>query len=156
EQAEADGPHTWWISEVPTPDLGFDLALGVMMARGLFDREEQPVALELEVAPRKDDFLFHFLKYSIPGSEEWKEIPTAVGGTLEHLRWLSEKLAKEYGWTEAEATVFVLTGIVPKIKAISSNLQFKQLPSLSRIELTIDPTLSPQEVAEHYRQIRQD
>jgi hypothetical protein len=34
--------------------------------------------------------------------------------------------------------------------------QSRQLPALSRIALTIDPALSPQEVAEHYRQIRQE
>jgi hypothetical protein len=155
-QAEVEGPHTWWLSDVPMQNQNLDLAIAVLMESGIFDKHEQPLWFQLEFAPFKDEFLFHFLKYSIPGTKESKEIPTAVRGALEHLRWLSEKLAHEYGWTETEATVFVLVGAVPEIKAITSTFQSKQLPALTRIVLTIDPTLSPQEVAEHYRGIRRD
>ena len=97
-----------------------------------------------------------FLIYREPGSDEIKEIPTAIKGTLEALRQLSERLAKEYAWTEADATLFVLTNHPPEIRPLTSTSQSRQLPALSRIVLTIDPALSPQEVAEHYRQIRQE
>ena len=99
---------------------------------------------------------FRFLFYREPGSDEIREIPTAINGTLEDLRQLSERLAKEYAWTAADATLFVLTNTAPEIRPLTSTSQSRQLPALSRIVLTIDPALSPQEVAEHYRQIRQE
>jgi hypothetical protein len=75
---------------------------------------------------------------------------------LERLRQLCERLAKQYGWAEAQATTFVLTGEAPLISTITHNLKERELPSLTRIVLEIDPTLAPKEVGEYYRRIRQE
>jgi hypothetical protein len=157
EEAKLDGPHTWWLSGVPLPrEYPMDVLMEAFLQHGIFEREERPLGLELQASPRPEDFTFHFLAYGVPGSEEKKEIPVSVNGLLERLRTLSIPLAEEYGWNEAEATLFILTGAVPEIKAVTSTFQSRRISALSRIVLTLDPALSPKEVAEQYRRIRQE
>lgn len=159
KQAKAEGSYTWLISEVPIADQMIDQAIGAAINVRITDKREPLLPftgkVNVRITTHKDNFLFHFLKYSTPDAEEHKEIPTSLGGTLERLRWLSGKLAEEYGWTEAEATVFVLAGAIPEIIPMTFTFQSKRLAALSRIVLTVDPTLSPKEVAEFYRRIRQ-
>jgi hypothetical protein len=80
---------------------------------------------------------------------------TAEGGVLEELRELSEALAEVYGWHAGQATTFVLTGLVPLLALVE--VRFKQRPMqvASRIVVEADPALSPKEVAEAYRSVRQ-
>jgi hypothetical protein len=164
KQAEADGRHTWWLTAIPflqnsrLENSQLDLALGTLIRHGLFERQKQITytSNNFEVLLGAENFFFRFLAYSVPESEEKKEIPTRYEGKLERLRQLSERLAQEYGWTEAQSTVFVLTGAVPEITPVTSSFQSRQLPALSRIVLTIDPALSPKEVAEQYRMARQE
>ena len=76
---------------------------------------------------------------------------------LDRLREISERLANFYGWDEAQATVFVLTGITPLHRAMRAEARFSDpLPARSRITLTIDPKVTPREIADYYRAIRRD
>lgn len=101
------------------------------------------------------------LKYAEPGETWSKAVPTAEG-PLERLRALSATLAKFYAWTEAQATVFVLTDITPLIspmRATSGGLLFHNGYSMDwaiRITLTIDPSTPPDEVAKAYAKVRRD
>ena len=162
EKAGEDGPATWWLKNLP---ISSDQIEYRSVTRKISEGVDQHM-LELRI-PSMSIFVgsdmsfsewihFRFLFYREPGSDDIKEIPTANKGTLEDLRQLSERLAEEYAWTAADATLFVLTNTAPEIRPLTSTSQSRQLPALSRIVLTIDPALSPQEVAEHYRQLRQE
>jgi hypothetical protein len=150
KQDQEDGTPSWWLT-IPV------------------DREFQQDEIEYQhssfVAPLKlevpnfrviNGFEFRFLFYEVPGEPKVKKIPTFLRGVLEDLRQLSERLSTQYGWTVAQATTFVLTDEAPSISAITYGLKERELPSLTRIMLDIDPTLSPKEVGEFYRRIRQE
>jgi len=162
EKAREDEPATWWVKDYPIPsDQLVHHIIAITTSEGDTQHKlelhipQPPLALGMNV-PLSECLTFRFLFYREPDSDEIREIPTAMNGTLEALRQLSERLAKEYAWTAADATLFVLTNHPPEIRPLTSTSQPKQLPALSRIVLTIDPALSPQEVAEHYRQLRQE
>lgn len=72
----------------------------------------------------------------------------AFGGTLWRLKKLAQSLAKEYGWQEAQAVAFVLTGAVPLLPRGWVRLSWRT--SGPRITLEVDPRLSRTEVARLY------
>ena len=84
-----------------------------------------------------------------------KPIPVAAGGVLDELRVVSDRLARRHTWTPAQATTFVLTGNTPLVSPLRVKVQSSHIPALSRLVLTVDPAISPRELAEHYRQARQ-
>jgi hypothetical protein len=69
---------------------------------------------------------------------------------------LSEQLEEQYSWKQALATIFVLTGRIPLISLISSTQKWRSRSLLNRIVLEVDPTVSPKEVAENYRNLRKE
>jgi len=102
------------------------------------------------------------LSYATPDSDWERQVPIGHGGILARLQQLSTTLAERYHWQSAQATVFVLTGLPPVLPAIEAtwHSSFFQTPAgnvtaLSRIVLTIDPTLSPKEVHNYFQAIRQ-
>ena len=102
------------------------------------------------------------LAYATPESRWERVVPVGHGGVLARLHHLSTTLAQQYPWQPAQATVFVLTGRIPNLPAIGVAWasSFFQTPAgsvtaLSRIVLTIDPTLSPKEVHNCFQSIRQ-
>ncbi len=78
----------------------------------------------------------------------------AQSGPLRELAQVTRYLSNTYRWTEAEATTFVLTGIWPLIQPISSSLIRSEFAPLSRIQLAIDPAISPRQVEAAYRSLR--
>lgn len=79
----------------------------------------------------------------------------ASSSELERLRKVGEGLASSYGWEQAQATIFLLTGAVPILPAIRARTVSK-LPvvAATRIVLEVDPTVTPREVAERYAEVR--
>ena len=76
---------------------------------------------------------------------------------LGELAELSQKLAGRYRWHPAWASLFVLAGIRPTVLAYTASAQISYGISgaaTTRVTLTIDPALPPQQVAELYGQIR--
>jgi hypothetical protein len=100
------------------------------------------------------------LSYMGP-DDKWVRLQPTRIGPLEHLRHLSEGLAPSFAWTEAQATVFVLTDIVPFISParVTSGGHFirDQVSHewARRITLVLDPTLQPAEVARIYQDTRE-
>jgi hypothetical protein len=102
------------------------------------------------------------LTYATPESSWERVVPVGHGGVLASLHYLSTKLARQYHWQPPQATVFVLTGLIPVLPAIGvawDSVHFQtqagSVTALSRIVLTIDPTLSPKEVHSCFQSIRQ-
>lgn len=178
EQSKSDGQPTWWLEKVTLPgtfmhesfgklssDAG--LALSNIKPDGYmkyfpdkepWDQFELRLLLPFSIPMRSlmDYFRFRMLAYGVPGNNEEKKIPTSINGVLERLRLLSEGLAQKYDWMEVEATLFVLTGSIPEICQVSSAVIDRPLSALSRIVLTLDPSLSPKEIAEYYRKVREN
>lgn len=99
------------------------------------------------------------VKYAVPNplsKGSWDVHQTvALGNTLNWLATIMEDLSGEYTWTEARATVFVLTGITPPVhNCIIRHTGRSSLSSANRIELSLDPALTDKEVAAIYRQAR--
>lgn len=77
------------------------------------------------------------------------------GGVFDRLRALCDGLARRYSWTIPQAVSFVLADSTPILEPFQWSLSFRMsLTSLSRIHMTVDPTLSPNDVAEAYSKIR--
>jgi hypothetical protein len=102
------------------------------------------------------------LEYAIPDDAWVHRIPIAYGGVLARLQQLSLKLAGRYRWQPALATVFVLTGLMPVTQPIQDHCDWSflethagRMTALSCIVLTLDPTLTPQEVGAAFQRIRQ-
>ena len=97
-----------------------------------------------------------FLEYVTPDDSHIRTVPTAGGSDkLEELRRISEDLSTAYPWQRAQATLFVLTGMMPLIPGATGSVRYRRLRALSRIYLDIDPALSPRDVGEYYREVRQ-
>lgn len=85
--------------------------------------------------------------------------------TLAELRWIARMLAESYGWGESQATVFVLTGLVPLVLRVGLEWKAVRPPSREspdidhptageRITLTVDPTITPSELRAIYANYR--
>lgn len=97
------------------------------------------------------------LEYAVPGSDWVLHVPVSSGGVLDQLRRLSEWLASKCTWMSAQATIFVLSGVVPLISSVrttttvvSSNRKWA-----ARIVLDIDPAATPDEVLRVYQAVRE-
>ncbi|MDP7577948.1 MAG: hypothetical protein QGF12_00210 [SAR202 cluster bacterium] len=99
----------------------------------------------------------YFISYWSEDVEEIKRVPVRVGGVLDKLRLLSDELSLELGWEPQEAVAFVLSGQVPVIEAIRVEVHINsKQPLANRVHLDIDPTMSPNQVAQVYSQARKD
>lgn len=97
------------------------------------------------------------LGYARPGSDWMHRVAVRTGGTLDRLRVVAKRLENFYDWDEAQATVFVLTGLTPLIHAIRATVTTSSpLLVRSRIKLSIDPSTTPREVADYFRHVRQE
>ncbi len=99
---------------------------------------------------------WHWLRYFSGGHKE-QSVRTAAGGVLERLRIASEQIAAQIGCFEAHATDFILSGSPLPVFPVRQALKLMEgnvLSALNRVELTIDPALSPSEASRVYRDIR--
>ena len=95
------------------------------------------------------------LAYGVPSLPHACHEVATPGGTLDQLRKISERLADFFGWGRDQATVFVLTGTTPTLHTIWTSARLADpLEARSRIILTIDPKVTPRELADHYRATR--
>lgn len=149
-QALQDGqPATFWLNRIPLTYAEIEDAKEDLKA-------EQTISITLpnwQIA-RKAQLLY--LQFGLPGSQQVHEVAISSGGTLEPLWDLSKMLADFYSWTEAQATVFVLTGLSPLIPTTIAKVRRSSTRSLSRINLDIDPTISSGEVENLYLRVRSE
>ena len=145
-QAEQDGPASTWLRAL-LPD---DHKLGIHRGQPYPDP-----AMEISRNRPGVGFTRAALRYAAPDSRWTRTILIRQGGVLDQLRYLSERLAKRYNWLDAAATVFVLTGGIPAVDRILLQVRAHQEPSASsRIELVVDPTVKPAELAQFYADFR--
>ena len=145
-QAEEDGPASRHV-RFPIPG---DHELTRRNGRFII---EPP--LTISDIPPATQFEVELLSYASHEHKSDEFVPVRHGGTLDRLRMLSKSLARRYAWQEAQATTFVLTGKTPLLSGLRGGfrMRFGQ-PFASRITMDIDPTLTPEEVAEQYKKLR--
>jgi len=124
--------------------------------------------LKILKAGRMEGYLPNeFLAYAEPDSPWPRILPVNRDGILRNLQQLSKRLAEQFGWQEAQATMFILTDLVPLVSIntvqirwpralrteVDSNEVFP-VACLARVTITVDPLTTPQEVAALYRKAR--
>ena len=139
--AEADGPPTDWL-HVPVPS---EYVVELDASTGRFFTQP-PLAITKEMGATAKDL--KYLSYAIRSARRERVVLVAHGGVLDKLRVLSGCLAKRYGWQEPQATLFVLTGNIPAVAPLSITA------NLERITLEVNPSVTPRELADHYRKVR--
>ena len=140
EKSKSDGPGTTWL-EVPVPPqyrLEFDVKAGLI--------PNPPLTISRKWGGRRSSL--RMLSYALP-SDKWSQrLPTASSGVLERLRVVAERLSQRYRWQQAQATTFILTGRIPVVHPSEATIE------RNSIILTVDPSLTPRQVADWYRRFR--
>jgi hypothetical protein len=159
-EVRAQRPQLWAMDHVELPaEYAADIERAVSGAASA-DHPARAIALQLQPADLRQQAHPLWLLYAKKGEDVVWGYGVGAGGVLDRLRRLSQRLAEAYRWSEAQATIFVLTGLVPLIAAITGESDAPEddaegtLPILSRITLQIDPTTAPSEVAEQYTALR--
>ncbi|HEX6817067.1 MAG TPA: hypothetical protein VF120_01725 [Ktedonobacterales bacterium] len=136
---EGDGPPSVWLSDVAISQdqvtKGTERAQEGYTALGPFT---VPLPWRSVDEPDIGRLEKRFLYYLLPGQTNARLKPVAAGGTLDHLRRVSEYLAADFPWTPEQASVFALTGLIPYVEAYG------------KITLTLDPTTPLQEVTARF------
>lgn len=120
---------------------------------------EEPLKLTVHLPPGQFPWQLglHVLHCRVARWGTIHHIPVADGGVLDRVRELAEYLAPRYGWDVADAANFVLTGASQPAPRIRSEVTLvDQLPVMSRITLSIDPSMKANEVARYYDEIRSE
>jgi hypothetical protein len=100
------------------------------------------------------------LDYALPEDDWVRRIAVTADGVLDRLRALAEALTKAYGWTPAQASIFVLCGVPPFIATVRitrSSAKVRHEADLEwarRITLDIDPAATPQQVLDAFQHAR--
>jgi hypothetical protein len=92
----------------------------------------------------------------IDGKQE-RRLTVDAGGPLGRLAKLTEKLADWYRWAPAGATDFVLTGRTPEVFVYVGSAQIRysiDSSATTRVTMTLDPFLTPEQVAGIYARLR--
>ena len=145
-QASVDGPASRYL-RVPIPDGYVPVRCdGRIFTEPRLTISDTTSATQIEM---------DLLSYASPDDQWVRRIPVRHGGTLDGLRVVSNSLARRYSWQEAQATNFVLTGISPSLSSSLGGIRMVlNQPISSRITMEIDPTLTPREVAQRYKNLR--
>jgi hypothetical protein len=95
------------------------------------------------------------IAYQRPQSRWVHRKPIGRDGALRTLLLLSRSLASTFGWTEDQATMFVLTDLTPEIATARWGiLPVAPLACVTRVNLAVDLQVTPEELAKKYRTIR--
>ena len=75
---------------------------------------------------------------------------------LGDLAKLADTLCDRYRWRPSGAVMFVLTGVVPEVFVYtgSASVRGGTVPAMTRVTMTLDPALTPEQVAGIYARLR--
>ncbi len=141
KKAKGDGPATAWL-DIPLPSkfkFQINRKTGAIFTKPRFTVSKKHPALGVH---------YRLLAYGVPQDRWERVVHTRAGGVLEQLRQISVRLATRYGWDEGQATLFVLTGLIPLHYPIRVTVD------RDKINLRVDPTITPRQFVDSYRRIR--
>jgi len=108
----------------------------------------------LSVLQQRGDGSIATLDYIADGRERRQSV--ARHSTLGELATLAERLAGSYRWRPSEAASFVLTGRTPEVQVYvgSAEIRHHEDSALTRVTMTLDPALAPEQVMGIYIRLR--
>ena len=115
---------------------------------------------DLPLAAHRDPsggFRQALVTYAVPGDRSTRSLPIGDDSDLHRLQLLADKLAKPTDWHPAAATTWLLTGVTPAVSPLRVNLRTRSDTSFGarpRIDLSVDPDMTPKEVARVYSTVR--
>ena len=94
------------------------------------------------------------LWYAADGRERAVSVDARL--PLGDLAKLADSLCDRYRWRPSGAVMFVLTGVVPEVFVYtgSASIRGGTLPAMTRVTMTLDPALTPEQVAGIYARLR--
>ena len=148
-KASEDGEPTWWLTDMAIPK-GYVRVLDRETSKNYVDPE-----LRISAETGADGARLKLLRFTVE-SDGWERAqPVAFGGVLERLKQTADYLANRFSWAESQAVGFLLTDGVPLVDLIRRRTSIRRpYRGLSRVTLTLDPTLTPREVSNEYREAR--
>jgi len=97
------------------------------------------------------------LSYGVYSMTDKKWVPSSIpvpeGGTLERLFNLSKYLGSRYSWGEAEATMFIVTGLTPLLPLAQSTPRWRRYAPIT-VTMELSLHLSPKKVAAIYGKVK--
>jgi hypothetical protein len=128
---------------------------GTKISQGPDGRPVFPELLSVKREQIEELLRVDCIAYQQPGSGWVQRKAIGRDGALRTLLLLSRRLAETFGWTEDQATMFVLTDWTPEIATARWGISpVAPLACLTRVSLTIDLQVTPEELAKKYRTIR--
>jgi hypothetical protein len=112
-------------------------------------REHDPVPVGAAYAGSDSETL----SYGAADGKWVHYVPVSRDGVLYQLRQLSERLAPVYGWQQAQASTFVLTGYTPVVTMLRMTTPALPGPR-QRVVIDADPDVPPELVAAAFRRAR--
>jgi hypothetical protein len=147
-----------WIDEQSSE---YDHAVAVRIPRGIKispgpdGRPVFPALLSVKREQIEEILRVDCIAYQQPRSGWVHRKPIGRDGALRTLVLLSRRLAETFGWTEDQATMFVLTDLTPEIATARWGISpVASLACLSSVNLTLGLQVTPEELAKKYRKIR--
>ena len=139
-QAKREAPPTRWVT---VPESA--------------DKIPQSSAEALSQGLSSVSFSRKVVMYPVPGELAPRAALVTAGGVLEKLLAVCGRLEEKYGWSQAQASAFVVSGAIPRIDPISGWVRRRSpFAASSRAVLEVDPRMHPDTVAAAYRQLRRD
>jgi hypothetical protein len=160
--AERETEHRFGVREFRADILNRRLLALDQVGDWVEQRSTSPVGVPRSPAARADvggrtTRGVETLAYARRGSKWMHRVVVEPSSVLARLRSITRRLVEFYGWDEAQATVFVLTGVTPLTHAIRATVTTASpLLVRSRIKMSIDPSTTPREVADYYRHVRRE
>ncbi len=141
---ESDGSATSYV-KIPLDDHG-QLAYG---SEAIEDRSKLPPGTSIGLS-------FVLLAYVAAGDESVRYVPVRAVGVLGALKRLASRLSNRYGWSEALAVSFLLTGETPPpMRArVQSEEPWPWWRARQSIQIEVPLWTSPAEVERLYRETR--
>lgn len=123
--------------------------------RGYEPASSELVSIPLDTQLASAEARIIQLRDPVDGLDYWARVEHGESNAG-WLRSVAIDVVDDIGWTTAEATLWVITGLLPSMAMIRT--VFHPSPRRSvfgeRIEMTIDPATSPQEVSDAYAHAR--
>lgn len=99
----------------------------------------------------------HVLRYVAPGEAYTRGVIVRFGSPLHALYRICERLERAYTWNQANAAIFVLTGIAPRLPlARIVTAKHGEWPALSSVTITARVSVPVRDIATVYSKARQD
>lgn len=156
QAARQQGTHIWVKTPVPLDHLP-KWGQGSVADQWAWLSAAAAVPDEEKERWGRPSFESHVLQYLKPGSQTSHAVLVVFGSPLHALYRVAETLHREYTWGQAASTIFVLTGIAPRLPlARVTTTRRGGWPALSTITIEARVGVPVRDIAQVYSLARQE